>query len=139
MRCKKPSIKGLKAKAWKLFSLYIKRKYANQDGYVECYTCDKVLRVGDRDCHVGHCFNKEAYPYLFWIEDNVRPQCYRCNKHAQGDAIVFWERLKEEIGDVDCITMYAYRNGRVTRDHEWYYNKIKELQEMLACQETMMK
>ena len=130
---KPPSVKGLKARLWKEVTHYIKQEAKNQDDYVECYTCDKVLLVGSRDCQVGHCFNKKAYPYLFYNLDNMRIQCYYCNNFKQGDAINFAVRLIDEIGIRKVAALWYNRQNPYKRDVKWYQEEIKRWQ-MLATQ-----
>ena len=97
----KPSPKTSKAKTltklrdeldyW--FSRYIRAKYADTDGTVECYTCKRRYLVGK--AQAGH-FASRRHMATRWDEDNVRPQCYGCNITNQGQQWLFGRYLDNE-------------------------------------------
>jgi len=64
--------KQLKAKLDKVFSIYIRKKHANHQGYVKCVTCGKTLHW--EGAHAGH-FQSRRYLSTRWDEQNVAPQC----------------------------------------------------------------
>jgi hypothetical protein len=86
--------RGLIKKLDKVFSLYIRHKYA-KDGMVKCYTCDAVKPIAQMQC--GH-FISRAYYSTRWEEDNCRPQDVSCNIYHQGMQYEFGRRLEKEIG-----------------------------------------
>ena len=62
-------------KAWKLFSIRIRKSAANWAGQVECITCGDIYQWDSGMIHAGH-----------WIHDmgdfnekNIHPQCRNCN------------------------------------------------------------
>lgn len=63
-------------KADKLFSEYIRRKYADQDGYITCISCWKKLHWKESQC--CHRIKRSTYKYRR-DEDNCRPWCVNCN------------------------------------------------------------
>lgn len=91
------SIPKLKTDAWNLYAKLLKLKYS-ANGYVKCFTCHSVLKIGTTNCQAGHYLPRGAYPGLTFHPDNSRPQCYRCNCHLHGNSIEFRERLICEIG-----------------------------------------
>ena len=97
---KKPSNKTLKAKAWKLFSEYIRRKYADKDGIAECYTCGKRAHWKGEGIQCGHAIGGRGN-YVLFLEEICRPQCNMpCNtKLAKaGNYEVFIPKIIKEIG-----------------------------------------
>jgi hypothetical protein len=91
---KAPTKRGLIKKLDKVFSLYIRHKYA-KDGMVRCYTCTAMKPPKEMQC--GH-FISRSYYILRWEEDNARPQCASCNLYHQGQQYEFGRRLEKEIG-----------------------------------------
>ena len=93
--------KRLKDKAWKLFSRYIRRKYADKEGVVSCYTCGKRMHWSDSQC--GHGISGRRN-YALYLEEICRPQCMSCNVYKHGCYEVFITRLAEEY------TLEAYKD-----------------------------
>lgn len=80
-----------------VFSEYIRRKYADRQGYVKCYTCDKKAYWRGEGIQNGH-FISRASRALRWSEDNCRPQCYQCNCMRYGQNYLFAMNLNKEFG-----------------------------------------
>jgi len=79
---KKPTITKLKKKAWTLFSKYIRLKYADDNGYVQCVTCKCIKHW--KEMQAGHYISRRFSFYLF-SETNVFPQCVACNMFNKGE------------------------------------------------------
>lgn len=84
--------KMLHKKAWKLQSEWIRRKDADLDGNVECYTCYAVKHYSEMNA--GHF----KHDRLDFDDDNLKPQCVQCNLHNSGRLDVYATRLIEENG-----------------------------------------
>lgn len=84
--------KRLHRKAWKLMSQYIRRRDANLDGYLECYTCGKIDHYKKMDA--GHF----KHDRLDFDERNLKPQCDTCNRRYSGRLDVYAEKLIRENG-----------------------------------------
>lgn len=93
MAKKKPTQAKLKKKLDSLFSLYIRHKYADENGIVECYTCGKKLPI--KRIHNGH-FMSRGYLATRFDERNVRPQCPGCNLFGGGKVAEFGLKLEKE-------------------------------------------
>lgn len=94
-RHKQPTIKQLKDKVWKVFSLYIRLKDADPLGYNYCYTCNKKFYY--KDLQAGHGLSGRGNSILFDI-DLVKPQCPRCNLFLGGNYDAFHTKLIKEHG-----------------------------------------
>lgn len=90
-----------KNKAWDLFSIHVRKSYADDNGMSQCYTCDKVLHW--KELQAGHCIPGRNGAVLF-DEDTVRPQCYDCNcvdkGRGSGMHHIFAAKLIKENGEV---------------------------------------
>lgn len=92
---KQKSLSSLKAKAWKLFSEYVRRKDADESGTVSCYTCGKLMYW--KEAHAGHAIPGRHNAVLFDL-DIVKPQCPRDNLFMGGMYHVFATKLIKENG-----------------------------------------
>jgi hypothetical protein len=92
---KKPTLRGLKNKAWKIFSEWIRRKDADQGGTVTCYTCGKLMFW--KEAHAGHALPGRHNAVLL-DNDIVRVQCPPCNLWKGGNYPVFTAKLIRENG-----------------------------------------
>jgi len=87
----------LDAKLWKLFSLWIRQKYA-KDGYVECITCPAKKHW--REMQAGHFVPRGSKKVKF-DEKNVHPQCGACNGFRMKHGTAVYEygiRIDEMYG-----------------------------------------
>lgn len=85
-------------------SLYIRQKYADKDGTVQCYTCP--YKAHWKKMQNGHYITR-SLKYTRWDEDNCRPQCFVCNMRNQGMSHLFRENLVKEIGEFSVLKLEA--------------------------------
>jgi len=105
----------------KVFSQYIRLKYANLDGFVECFTCGRSYYWKKIQC--GHFMSRSRYATR-WDEENCRPQCYGCNVMQQGRQYEFAKNLdKESKGKADAMHIASLQTVKF---YDW------ELEEMIA-------
>ena len=121
------TIPQLQNTLWDVFAKYIKTLHAPK-----CYTCDKPIRMGTGDCQAGH-FIPRNYSPTKYEEDNVRPQCSRCNKFLSGRPVEFVRRLRDEIGDeaVEALKRKSTDKWKWSRTYlitkiEYYREQLKE-------------
>lgn len=89
------SLRTLKAKAWKLFSEYIRTRDADEGGTERCYTCGALAHWKELQC--GHAIGGRHSAVLF-DPDICRPQCVRCNVFLRGNYPIFTTKLIKENG-----------------------------------------
>lgn len=92
----------------RVFSRYIRIKYADESGYVSCFTCDYPPMHFTR-IQCGH-FIPRTHLATRWMEDNCRPQNVHCNCDLYGNLEVFKERLEAERPG---ITEYLTEQSRI--------------------------
>ena len=95
MNPEKQSPKALKAKAWKLMSELVRRKYANAEGYASCFTCGKVQHWTEMDA--GHGIGGRGN-YVLFLEELIKPQCKVCNGYQGGRYEIFLLKLVDLYG-----------------------------------------
>jgi hypothetical protein len=92
---KKPTRKSLIDKLDKVFSIYIRTRYAVNE-IAECYTCGK--KEYWKKQHAGHFASRKHYSTR-WNEYNVQVQCPSCNIWQQGMQFEFGKQLCLQYGD----------------------------------------
>ena len=91
----KLSRKSLIKKLDKVFSEYVRQRYAKND-IAECVTCGKKDHW--KNLQAGHFMSRKHYSTR-WIEDNVKPQCYGCNVMQQGQQYRFSKYLGNNLSE----------------------------------------
>jgi hypothetical protein len=76
MKTKQQSLPSLITKSDRITSEYIRQKYADENGYVTCITCGKVLHW--KEAHCAHYIERAAKATR-WLEENLHPACPSCN------------------------------------------------------------
>jgi hypothetical protein len=92
---KKPTRKSLVEKLDKIFSQYIRRRYAINN-ISECFTCG--VKNDYKKQQAGHFASRRHYSTR-WNEYNVQVQCYSCNICNQGMQFEFGKKLCLKYGD----------------------------------------
>ena len=118
-------------KLWKVFSEYIRRKDADAEGMIECYTCYTTRHY--KQMHAGHFVSRNAKAVKF-DEQNVKPQCPTCNTFNEGMSWAFGTRLDDEYGEGTAENLEAQRFSIVKRTpaeleemYEEYKQKLLDL------------
>jgi hypothetical protein len=89
------TVSKLKKELDKWFSLYIRLKYCNEYGMVQCYTSGRVYHY--KQIHAGH-FISRRHLSTRWLEQNVKPQSAADNLFGQGEQYKFGLHLDSEYG-----------------------------------------
>lgn len=117
---KKKTPAKLKAELDRVFSIFIRQKYADSNGFVKCYTC--TTRKHWKELHCGH-FEKRHHLATRWLEENCRPQCPGCNLFRDGNYPEYAYQLeKEKKGTINFLHRERDKIFKVSRD--WYEEKI---------------
>ena len=113
----------------KVFSEYIRRRYADEDGMVKCATCLTELHWKQLDC--GH-FRVRANISTRWDEYNAAQQCRRCNGSEDGmyDDMWFYLVSKFVIAEMAKVigrsrTAWKPMQYEIDKLTEYYKNKLK--------------
>lgn len=98
----------------KVFSIYIRRKDANEHGLVKCFTCGKYNHwQKEGNIHCGHYISR-VHMGTRWEEKNCKPQCYVCNMFKQGMGDVFGLKLVEMYG-ADVLKLLAAKKNNTVK------------------------
>ena len=126
------SVKGLKTKAWKALSLYIRKRDK------KCMTCGKNCSLEDLDC--GHYQRNSDRNQLLggnelWFrEENFIAQCTGCNRFRNGAPVEAALVLRKMWGDtiLENIREWYHTPKKWTREEltdliAYYEQKAREL------------
>lgn len=80
----------------RVFSIYIRKRDADNNGYVKCITCNKYAHWKDVDC--GHFISRSQYG-VRWDEKNCSAQCKFCNAFRGGEQHLFGKEIDRRWGD----------------------------------------
>jgi Bacteriophage Lambda NinG protein len=79
----------------KWFSIFIRLRDSDDNGYVKCVTCGKIYSWRNVDC--GH-YVKRNHQGARFNEKNCAGQCKYCNYVLQGNDVVFSKVIIERYG-----------------------------------------
>jgi hypothetical protein len=97
-----------------VFSQYIRCKYANKEGIVECFTSGKKMEW--TKIQNGH-FIPRANLGTRWLEANCKPQSEHDNVFLSGNLDVYAKKLDEERpGTVEYLQELARQVAKPTKD-----------------------
>lgn len=124
---KKPTRSKLVKKLDVVFSQYVRLSNSDKNGMCTCVTCGKRGHWKNDGIQAGHFMSRKHYSTR-WDEDNVKPQCVKCNMYNQGEQY-----------------RYSLYLGKATSDmlHKKSQEIVKfstiELQEMIDGYEAKIK
>jgi len=123
-KSKKLTIARQREKTWGVFSKHI-RSEGRVGDYNRCITCGVTLHISE--LHAGHFLhgkNKATY----FLEDNVHPQCPRCNHWKSGNLIQYTLFMDNNYG-LDRIKELQELHKK---PHLWKRSELEELYEKYA-------
>lgn len=127
---KKPTVPKLKKKLDKIFSLYIRQKYADSKGYCYCITCSRKIDWKYKT-DAGHFIERDV-SITRYDERNVHPQCKRCNMSANGQQYLHGLYINKKYGKGTADELMRLR----WKTHQF---ATYELEEMIKVYTTALK
>jgi len=90
------SVSTLKKELDRVYSIYIRRKYADANGFAECFTCG--VRKHWKELQNGHYVSR-AHNNTRFDDFNCHVQCAGCNIFKSGNMDMYAIRLREKYGE----------------------------------------
>lgn len=118
-----PTVKTLKKRVWFHFSIFVRTRDADAEGYVQCSTCPARHKWNSGEIHAGHWIHNR----LDFDERNVHPQCVKCNYHWNTQVNVSYSIFMVKTYGVEVMEELRLLSN--TRGNK--YTRI-ELDELLA-------
>lgn len=99
----------LKKKLWKLVSERVRRRDADENGYVKCISCPKTDHWKNMDC--GH-YLKATFLGTWIDERNIHAQCKRCNCYLSGNESSYAIALRKKYGETILEDLESLKTSR---------------------------
>lgn len=119
-----------KDKVWREFSIFIRTRGADTEGFNVCVTCG--VRKFWRELQAGHFIAGRNNAVLF-CETGTNPQCYMCNvpKHGNGVEYCLWmQRVHgQEVVDrlrLDATQTVKWPKGHLDELYQKYFSLNQE-------------
>lgn len=120
-----------KNKLDRIFSEYIRLRDADNNGYIRCISCGKVVFWKDADN--GHFINRKHMSLRF-SETNCNAQCRSCNRFDEGNMTGYNIGMIKKYGQqtVNLLILAKNQQNKIS-DAEYqiliknYQQKIKEI------------
>lgn len=116
---KKKSRKLLKKTAWDLLSKIIRLKYADDNGYCSCVSCGTTKHWSEMQA--GHFIPKAKGNVVYFLEENIHPQCVSCNMFQDGNLTPYTLFMIDTYGrdEVDRLQAMVTEKLKITEaDYE---------------------
>lgn len=118
------------AHADKLFSILVRLKAMDSNGYVQCFTCEQFRPFKELQC--GHYIKRGHYATR-WLEENAKPQCHECNVIKSGNYEVYTEMLNydheglpERLKDLERNAKFKLSSSDLDQIIDMLNKRIKE-------------
>ena len=92
----KQKLSTVKKRLWTLVSKYIRLKYSDYAGYCSCVTCGATKPY--KEMQAGHFIPKKKGNAVYFVEENIHPQCYQCNINLGGYGAMYNRFMLETYG-----------------------------------------
>lgn len=108
---------GTKTTADKWFSLFIRLRDINNNGYGSCITCSKAIFW--KEAHAGHFITREKLSTRY-NESNVNLQCVSCNSYHSGEQAKHAIAIDLKFGQGCSSNLIALSTVKSTMDSYSY-------------------
>ncbi len=126
---KKKSTKVLKKKAWDLLSKIIRLKYSDENGYCSCVTCGVTKHWSK--LQAGHFIPKAQGNSVYFLEENIHPQCVYCNMFQGGSLTNYTLYMIDTYGRDEVERLKEIKNTKIKISAIDYEKMITEFNERL--------
>lgn len=115
---------------WSNFSIMIRLRDTDENGYGKCISCGKIIYWKDGDC--GHGVNRRHWGTRY-NEKNNNLQCRADNRFAEGQQANYAINVNKKFGPDTWDLLQASKNGKKYTGVEMYWlneqvkERIKEL------------
>lgn len=119
-KVKLKSISFYKKKADRVFSEWVRRRYADQDGIVVCFICGREMHW--KSAQNGH-FLSRSYNATRYDEVNCNTCCVGCNVFKHGNMVEYAARMRKKYGT--NIIEKLLKRGKETK--QFTRNELQEI------------
>lgn len=131
---KRSRTSNAKATLDKWFSLYIRLRDSDANGYGRCISCGKLVHYKDADC--GHFINRQ-HMNTRYDERNCNLQCTKCNRFDEGNNVGYMQGLVKKYGEGIIEGLHLkkhlykkFSDFELKELTKYYKQKVKELEKV---------
>ena len=132
MKSERAKIEG---KLDKEFSRFVRMRFADENGYVTCCTCNRFMHWKEGDC--GH-FMSRRHKFIRWNDWNALFQCKSCNSYRSGEQYKMAKSIDSRFGIGTAQLMDRMRHqtkkwtiGELREKLEYFKEKANRLERSL--------
>lgn len=127
---KKKSKKVLKKTAWDLLSKIIRLKYSDENGYSSCVTCGITKHWSE--LQAGHFIPKAQGNAVYFLEENIHPQCMSCNIFLGGNLTNYTLFMIDTYGRDEVERLREIKNTKIKFSDSDYNEMIIDFKQRLV-------
>jgi hypothetical protein len=127
----KTEIEKLEVKLWEIFSVFIRLRDTDKNGYGKCFTCPRIIHWSKGDA--GHGIPRQHKATKF-SECNNNLQCKHCNGFEGGMREVYKVEMDKKYGAQTWDKILVASKGTIhfsvpllKNNIEYYSQKVEEL------------
>lgn len=121
---KKVSKSKLKIQAWNLLSKIIRLKYSDDNGNCSCVSCGTTKHWSE--LQAGHFIPKSSGNSVYFLEENIHPQCVSCNIFKAGNLTEYTLFMIDTYGRGMVDELHEIKNEKLKITINDYENMIEE-------------
>jgi hypothetical protein len=129
VKANKISVKTLRLLAWRLTSIYIRLRDADQNGICTCSTCKYQGFYYKSKIQAGHFVKKSCGNLTEYLEQNIHAQCAECNLKDEQFLMGIYINKKYEPCKGLPYAEYLYfvvKPQKIKKDKKFYESLINE-------------
>ncbi len=126
---KKKSKNVLKKTAWDLLSKIIRIKHSDENGYCACVTCGTTKHWSE--LQAGHFIPKAQGNSVYFLEENIHPQCVYCNMFQGGNLTNYTLYMIDTYGRDEVERLQKVKNEKIKITENDYEQMIVEFKSRL--------
>ena len=122
----------------RVFSLYIRLRDSDDNGFVHCFTCGVRRHFREVDC--GHFMSRACLSTRWNEHGNCEAQCKYCNGFRSGEQYQFAKNLDAKYGKgtADGLVRLSKQTTKYsTADLQEMYDKYKRLSDELMREKAI--
>lgn len=126
---KQQTRQALKKKLWELTSEHVRRRDADDNGYVSCVTCGRTLHW--KSLHAGHFIPQAQGDAVRYDPRNIHPQDDKCNIYLGGNIDKYYPYMLDRYGQDVVDELRALSNTTIKLSMPDLSDMIEDMKEKL--------
>ena len=126
---KSKSLSWYRKNLWTIFSLYIRKRDCDENGYGPCISCGIVKHY--KEMNAGHYHPQSLGLQTVFVEKNVHLQCTWCNHALQSNQVEYAKALVKRYGEGILEELEPLKHGSLKLYKSDYEEMIEKYQKLI--------